>query len=46
MDRIEMLKLTGSLQQLAYTRECTVHEGRANGLRAVEVKNDEACCSP
>lgn len=41
MDRIEMLKLTGSLQQLAYTRECTVHEGRANGLRAVEVKNDD-----
>lgn len=41
MDRIEMLKYTGTLQQLAYTRECTVHEGRANGLRAVEVKNDD-----
>ena len=41
MDRIDMLKYTGTLQQLAYTRECTVHEGRANGLRAVEVKNDD-----
>lgn len=41
MDRIEMLKYTGTLQQLAYTRECTVHEGRASGLRAVEVKNGD-----
>ena len=41
MNKIDMLKYTGTLQQLAYTRECTVHEGRANGLRAVEVKNED-----
>lgn len=41
MDKIDMLKLTGTLQQLAYTRQVTVQEGRANGLRAVEVKNDD-----
>lgn len=41
MNKIEMLKYTGSLQQIAYTRACTVHEGRANGLRTVEVKNGE-----
>ncbi|MGM9641125.1 MAG: aldose 1-epimerase family protein [Faecousia sp.] len=41
MDKKEMLKYTGTLQQLAYTRACTVQEGRANGLRAVEVKNDD-----
>lgn len=41
MDKIQMLKYTGTMQQLAYTRECTVHEGRASGLRAVEVKNDD-----
>ncbi len=41
MNKIDMLKYTGTMQQLAYTRECTVHEGRANGLRAVEVKNGD-----
>ncbi len=41
MDRIELLKYTGTLQQLAHTRQVTVHEGRANGLRAVEVKNGD-----
>ena len=41
MDRIEMLKYTGTMQQLAFTRQVTVQEGRANGLRAVEVKNDD-----
>ena len=41
MDKKEMLKYTGTLQQLAYTRACTIQEGRANGLRAVEVKNDD-----
>lgn len=41
MDKIGMLKHTGSLQQLAYVRECTIQEGRANNLRAVEVKNDD-----
>ena len=41
MDKIEMLKLTGTMQQLAYVRNVTVQEGRANGLRAVEVKNGD-----
>lgn len=41
MDRIEMLKYTGTLQQLAYTREVTAREGRAGGTRMVEVKNDD-----
>ncbi len=41
MDRIELLKYTGTLQQLAYTRLLTVQEGRANGLRAVEVKSGD-----
>ena len=41
MDRKEMLKYTGTLQQLAYVRNITVQEGRANGLRAVEVKNGD-----
>lgn len=39
MDKIELLKYVGSLQQLAYVRNVTVQEGRAVGLRAVEVKN-------
>ena len=38
MDKVELLKYTGTMQQLAYTRQVTVQEGRANGLRAVEVK--------
>ena len=41
MDRIDMLKYTGTLQQLAYTRQVTAQEGRANGSRLVEVKNDD-----
>lgn len=41
MDRIEMLKYTGTMQQLAYTRQVTAQEGRANGTRLVEVKNDD-----
>lgn len=41
MDRIEMLKYTGTLQQLAYTREVVAQEGRAAGTRMVEVKNDD-----
>ncbi len=41
MNKIDMLKYTGTMQQLAYTRQCTVREGRANGLRAVEVKNGD-----
>lgn len=41
MTKREVLQYTGSLQQLAYTREIIVQEGRANGLRAVEVKNDQ-----
>ena len=41
MDRIEMLKHTGTMQQLAYTRQVTAQEGRANGTRLVEVKNGD-----
>ena len=41
MDRIEMLKYTGTLQQLAYPREDIAQEGRAAGTRMVEVKNDD-----
>ena len=41
MDRIEMLKYTGTMQQLAYSRQVTAQEGRANGTRLVEVKNDD-----
>ena len=41
MDRIDMLKYTGTMQQLAYVRNVTVQEGRANGLRAVEVKSGD-----
>jgi hypothetical protein len=39
MTKQELLQMTGTLQQVAYTRACTVQEGRANGLRTVEVKN-------
>lgn len=39
MDKEHAMSFTGSMQQLAYTREITVKEGRANNLRAVEVKN-------
>lgn len=37
------MNYTGTMQQLAYTRACTIHEGRAEGLRAVEVKNGDRC---
>ena len=41
MKKTELLKLTGTLQQIAYVRQATVAEGRANGLRTVEVKNED-----
>lgn len=41
MDKENAIKLTGSMQQLAYVREITVKEGRADNLRAVEVKNED-----
>ncbi|MBE6940880.1 MAG: DUF4432 family protein [Ruminococcaceae bacterium] len=41
MNKIDLLKYTGTMQQLAYARNVTVQEGRANGLRAVEVKNGD-----
>lgn len=41
MDRRQLINYTGSMQQLAYVRICTIQEGRANGLRAVEVKNGD-----
>lgn len=41
MTRKELLQYTGTMQQLAYARAYTVQEGRANGLRAIEVKNGD-----
>lgn len=41
MDRCELINYTGSMQQLAYVRQGSVAEGRANGLRTVEVKNGD-----
>lgn len=41
MDKRDYINYTGTMQQLAYTRCCTIQEGRAQGLRAVEVKNDD-----
>ena len=39
MDRQDLLRKTGSLQQLASVRTLTFQEGRAAGTRAVEVVN-------
>lgn len=41
MDKKKILNYTGSMQQLAYVRAVTAEEGRAGGLRAVEVKNGD-----
>lgn len=38
MDKRQMLEHTGTMQQLAFARMSTVQEGRANGLRTVDVK--------
>lgn len=38
-DKKEILRLVGSMQQLAYVRPVTYDEGRARGMRAFEVKN-------
>ena len=40
MTREAYLRHVGSLQQMAYVRQCIVEEGRAANLRCVEVKND------
>lgn len=40
MDRCELLRKMGSLQQVAYIRPLTYAEGRSTGLRTYEVKND------
>ncbi|RSX54057.1 hypothetical protein D2E25_0363 [Bifidobacterium goeldii] len=37
--RADMLARMGSLQQVAYTRPIEYQEGRAHGLKAIEVKN-------
>ena len=37
--RADMLAHMGSLQQAAYTRPIEYQEGRAHGLKAIEVKN-------
>ena len=39
MDRQELLRRVGSVQQLACIRPMTYTEGRCAGLRAYEVKN-------
>ena len=39
MNRIDMLAHMGSLQQAAYARPVEYREGRAHGLKAIEVKN-------
>lgn len=39
MDRQNLLRRVGSMQQLAYVRPVTYGEGRASGLKAWEVKN-------
>ena len=39
MNRSDMLAHMGSLQQAAYARPVEYQEGRAHGLRAIEVKN-------
>lgn len=39
MDRKELLRRVGSLQQVACIRPVTFEEGRAKGLRAYDVKN-------
>lgn len=39
MDRQDLLRRVGSMQQLAYVRPITFEEGRASGLNAWEVKN-------
>lgn len=39
MDRQDLLRRVGSMQQLAYVRPITYSEGRASGLKAFEVKN-------
>ncbi len=38
-DKKELLRLVGSMQQLAYVRPVTFEEGRARGMRAFEIKN-------
>ena len=40
MDRCELLRKMGSLQQVAYIRPLSYAEGRSAGLRTYEVKND------
>lgn len=39
MDRSDLLRRVGSMQQLAYVRPVTYSEGRTSGLKAYEVKN-------
>lgn len=40
-DEREIMKKTGSIQQIAYVRKVTFEEGAAAGLRAYEVKAGE-----
>ncbi len=40
MEKREIYKYVGSMQQLAYIRKVTCDEGRSTGLRLLEVKNE------
>lgn len=39
MDKKTLYSRVGSMQQLAYVRSLTYHEGRTEGMKALEVKN-------
>ena len=41
MERSDILGRVGSMQQLAYARRIRYEEGRAAGMRAIEVKNGD-----
>ena len=44
MNKQELLKYTGSVQQVAYVRPVTYMEGRAGGMKAYEMKNGPLSC--
>ena len=41
MDRQNLLRRVGNMQQLAYVRPMTYGEGRSSGMKAYEVKNGD-----
>lgn len=40
MNRYQMMKMVGSMQQTAYVRPITFMEGRASGMKGFAIKND------